>query len=768
MQTIVRLLCLASICLASNYISAQQIITFSDSQSNERLPGVVISFEDNTTAIIADAEGKVYLNRELPGNKAFINYLGYNSLEMTLEELKTRSSIQMEPAVFLLNQVVASASRVRQNRSEVPAAISSISQAQILQTRPTLIGQLINKVPGVYMNNLGNEQHTMSIRQPISSKPYYLYLENGIPIRPLGIFNHNSLYEMNLAGAERVEIIKGPSSSIYGSNAIGGALNFIGFEPTLDPSMEISIQGDNQGYRRIDLVSGIEKGKFGATLSGYYAQNTDGFRDFTQFNKTAISPRIFFQINDKTKLEVSATYIDYNVNLPGSLDSVQYAERSRFNRYTFTYRNISALRTQASLDHRINLNHSINVSAFFRDNTFFFNSDHTIRDVASDPTRATGSLADNSFNGGGFLMSHKWNLGKGRLITGVYGDFNKNTLYDELLDITRENINGNDQYTSFRQTGTFTRDYTVGLVNIAGFTQYEQSLTDRLRLVAGLRYDHVQYDFKNKLIPSNTTGAPDEIRNFQNLSYKAGLTYQLKKDVFLYGSFSQGFVPPEVTELYRTQDVPDLAEATFYNYEVGTGWNIPSTKTAVEVSAYYMKGVNEIIGIRLIDGLTVNRNAAETAHTGLELSVIQSLLSVFQLRLSSTYALHQFVEFREAEDGPDFNGNDMPNAPRWINNAEIMFTPVRKLKGFRAGLEWQMLGEYFVNNNNENSYAGHHLLNFRIGYRAKRYEIWSNIINLGDRIYAESASRNNAGQWRFNPGAPRSINLGISFKIGRS
>src|SRR5690606_22815502 len=133
-----------------------------------------------------------------------------------------------------------------------------------------------------------------------------------------------------------------------------------------------------------------------------------------------------------------------------------------------------------------------------------------------------------------------------------------------------------------------------------------------------------QYDFKNKLTPSNTTGAPDEIRNFQNLSYKAGLTYQLKKDVFLYSSFSQGFVPPEVTELYRTQDVPGLAEATFYNYEIGTGWNIPSTKTAVEVSAYYMKGVNEIIGIRLVDGLTVNRNAAETAHTGVELSVIQT------------------------------------------------------------------------------------------------------------------------------------------------
>jgi len=66
----------------------------------------------------------------------------------------------------------------------------------------------------------------MGIRQPISTNAVYQYLEDGIPIRPLGVFNHNSLNEMNLAGSESVEVVKGAASSLYGSNAVGGAVNF--------------------------------------------------------------------------------------------------------------------------------------------------------------------------------------------------------------------------------------------------------------------------------------------------------------------------------------------------------------------------------------------------------------------------------------------------------------------------------------------------------------------------------------------------------------
>jgi hypothetical protein len=67
----------------------------------------------------------------------------------------------------------------------------------------------VNKTPGVLMVNLGNEQHSMSIRQPMTTNAYYLYMEDGVPIRPMGVFNHNSLLEMNQFTVSSIEVVKG-------------------------------------------------------------------------------------------------------------------------------------------------------------------------------------------------------------------------------------------------------------------------------------------------------------------------------------------------------------------------------------------------------------------------------------------------------------------------------------------------------------------------------------------------------------------------------
>ncbi len=64
------------------------------------------------------------------------------------------------------------------------------------------------------MVNLGNEQHQMSIRQPMTTKSLFLFLEDGIPVRTTGLFNHNALLEMNMAAVKNIEVIKGPSSSL--------------------------------------------------------------------------------------------------------------------------------------------------------------------------------------------------------------------------------------------------------------------------------------------------------------------------------------------------------------------------------------------------------------------------------------------------------------------------------------------------------------------------------------------------------------------------
>ena len=113
--------------------------------------------------------------------------------------------------------VVVSGSRSASKLSETAASIGLVTRTQWDEEKPKSVGDIINRIPGVFWNDLGNEQHSMSIRQPISTNAVYQYLEDGIPIRPLGVFNHNALNENNMNAAAGVEVVKGAASSLYGS-----------------------------------------------------------------------------------------------------------------------------------------------------------------------------------------------------------------------------------------------------------------------------------------------------------------------------------------------------------------------------------------------------------------------------------------------------------------------------------------------------------------------------------------------------------------------
>src|SRR5690606_41245539 len=118
--------------------------------------------------------------------------------------------VRLEPALVDLQPVIVSASREEEARTAAPVAIAALSAADLEATKPSALHEALNRVPGVYMADLGNEQHAMSIRQPISYRAHFVYLEDGIPIRPVGLFNHNALVEVNMDGVGRMEEIRGP------------------------------------------------------------------------------------------------------------------------------------------------------------------------------------------------------------------------------------------------------------------------------------------------------------------------------------------------------------------------------------------------------------------------------------------------------------------------------------------------------------------------------------------------------------------------------
>ena len=83
----------------------------------------------------------------------------------------------------------------------------------------------------------------MAIRQPITTKPMYLYLEDGVPTRSTGFFNHNALYEVNLPQSGGLEVLKGPGTAMYGSDAIGGVVNVLTRAAPVTPLFDATMEG---------------------------------------------------------------------------------------------------------------------------------------------------------------------------------------------------------------------------------------------------------------------------------------------------------------------------------------------------------------------------------------------------------------------------------------------------------------------------------------------------------------------------------------------
>lgn len=731
---------------------AQTKVKLYDGDTNEPLAGATIKAGDKI--LLSSDQGTVII----PGTtgEIEISFTGY--ITKTFFITHTNNEVPLYRNNNMLQQVVLTANKDLTKRTEAPVAITTISTKTLQDTKPITADMVLNKVSGVNMVNLGNEQHQMSIRQPMTTKSLFLYLEDGIPIRTTGLYNHNALLEMNMAATKSIEVIKGPSSSLYGSEAIGGVVNFITLAPSAIPTMKISLQGNDIGYKRADLMSSVSTGNWGFTLSGYYADKRNGFLEYTDFQKATLTGRIDYRFSAKTNLSNSITWVDYKSDMAGGIDSAMFANRSFKNPQTFTYRNVKSFRYRSTLTHEWNDDAKTTLSVLFRDNSIGQNPAYRVRD---DYRRglAHGEINESSFQSYALFAQHKQHFDwkKAVIIGGINLDLSPSKYNAEYIRIKKDTIN--NKYVSYEDIDSVLTNYATKLNNYAAFVNFEFSPLEKLRFVASVRYDLFHYDFNNHLTPSSFSGSPDTLKNFRRLSPKIGFTYNFSNRAGIYANYSEGFVPPQVTELFTGVKVPNIDPSIFYNYEIG-GWiELIRNKLNADVSLYKLKGTNEIVSVRLDDGSFANRNAGRTLHEGIEFGLNFTPVNDISFRFSGAYSKHTFTEY--VERGTKYDGNEMNNAPNWIYNTELWYKP-RFIPGFRLGAELQHVGNYFVDPRNTAKYDGYYSLNIRAGYQFKGFEIWLNVINATDNYYAYIASKSSFG-YSYTLADPRNFNIGISY-----
>ena len=730
-----------------------------DAITKEPIQGAVIAALSIKT--ISNENGS--FNLQTNSNKIIINAVGYDA--KTIDITNKNLAISLSPSQKILDQVVVTANRTNEKRTEAPIAISIINKQTIDEAKAQRIDAVLNKVSGVYMVNLGNEQHEMSIRQPMTTKSLFLYMEDGIPIRTTGVYNHNALLEMNLPAAKTIEVIKGPSAAMYGGEAIAGAVNIITQAAPAYTGGNISTQFNNTGYKRVDGQIGTTIGKWGLLATGYYAARKEGPVEHTDFNKTSISLRSDYKANDHLTLTNTLAYVDYYSDMTGALDSTKYFQKNFSSLQSFTFRSVYALRYKSILSQQWNTNSATSISFLLRDNSVKQNPSYSIGST-SVATVFKGQINDNSFKTNSVVAQHvqKFAWLKSKLVMGASVDFSPQSYYAKFISITKDlALNKYVSYTQKTPDSLLT-NYTTNISNIATYIDYELNPFNGFKLVAALRYDAFKYNYSNLL----QTGAPSSVTNYNRVTPKLGFTYNIK-GVGFYGNYSEGYVPPQITELFSSSIVPYLAPQTFKNYEVGGWLAINGNKLYADWSLYNLRGTNEIISVKLSDGTTQNQNAGETQHKGIEYGINYQPNTQWHFRFSGTNAKHTYIN--NIVKGVNYNGKEINGAPHFIANAELFYKPIF-LKGFSVGAEWQHQNKYFMDDLNNFTYNGFDIANIRIAYKIKKAEIWVNALNVFNAyyaVYATSAPGASVGvnNKTYNMGDPRELTIGLSYKFGK-
>ena len=776
--------------ISSGGVYAQSTIAgkIFDNQTKEPLAGAVIAIPGTQTGTITNPDGSFSLYSVYAVDSVVVRFLGYQELRLKVEPGK-KISVGLNTSSVNMQEVVITASREAALRSQIPLAISKLSPQVINDAKPTAVFELINKIPGVLMQNLNNEMHSMSIRQPLAMTAYYLYMEDGLPLRPMGLFSSMALIDINIFAISSVEVVKGPVSSLYGPEAVGGAINFITQKPTAVPTARVGIQANNWGYKRVQYGFGsmISK-KFGVYVGGVYSDQKDSWMTYSDYNKNSFNLRMDYNISLRTKLFFTTTYNDYYAQLPASVDSLAFYSRMYTSSSDFTYKKTKSLRSRLTLEHGWNENNHTSITAYYRDNTSQLNPTYSIR-WKSTKTVATGEVNEDKFKSYGLLAQHsaKFKFLKSKLIGGVSFDFTPDKYWAYQLDLAaklRPDGRSVEKYTIIKERPDIKlSDYNADLISTAAYLQYTIEPVKSFKITTGLRYDKMAFNYNNLLDVSSGS------KSYQKVTGKIGATYDFGKDKGLYINYSQGFTPPGLTSIFRKkpgtpaneppQFYYNLNPAQFDNYEIG-GWaSVWKNKLYVDVAFYTMYGKNELLNIRQPDNSYDYQSAGKTFHQGIEFGFNAKPIKSFLFRVGGAYSVHRYDEFilslKPSDLFKDASGYNMPAAPTWITNSEITYKPQKFMKGFRMALEWQRIGSFYQNQINTFKYEdktflglkGVSILNFRTGYEWKGIEGFLNILNLTDELYANSAGRGNNPTDRssYTAGAPRTFVFGIQYNF---
>jgi len=664
-----------------------------------------------------------------------------------------------------ISELVVTSQRRSQAKLMHAGNIERLGATTLAAVQHQHIHELLTRISGVWLSRGSGQEHLTAIRSPVltggGSCGAFLFLEDGIPIRPAGFCNVNSLFEINTEQAQAVEVIRGPGNALYGSNALHGIVNVLmpmpGTERIPLASFEI---GSNDFYRaRVDLPFDGPS----SWLASLIYTDDGGFRDDSGYQQAKLHVKRNWDLSE-SDLTLGLTTTDLDQETAGFIlgeDAYKDPTINRSNPNPEAFREASSQRLYGIWTHAFN-RLDLDLRPYVRHSDMSFLQHF----LPGQP------LEENGHASAGLIAIATFETANGRTMVGV--DFEWSDMF--LKQSQDAPTQGSAFLMETRPQGDH-YNFDVTAYSVAPYIQTEYQLNDKLTLGAGLRVDYLRYDYDNRMLTGNTrddgsvcgfggclySRPADRNDSFTNLAPKLSLTYGLSETQSLFTSLSRGFRAPQATELYRLQSgqqIADLDSERIDAFEIGL--RTSRKRMSLDIALFAMQKRNSIF--RDAEGFNVT--GARSKHRGVEVALDLQLANDWFVAIDSSYARHTYDFNIVALRGESFvAGRDVDTAPRWLGSLELKYRPNDVVD---VGLQWTTIGKYYVDAENRFRYPGHSIANLRAGVRlTSHFHVVLRLNNLGDRDIADRADYA-FGNFRYFPGRGREVFAEIRYTPNES
>lgn len=501
----------------------------------------------------------------------------------SLQAQTSKDSIKVARS-YAINEVVVTGTRSETDVRHLPMTVSVVGRPQLEASQQTSVLPVLNsQVPGFFSTSRGvmgygvatGASGQMSLRgiggpaQAGLPTTGLLVLIDGHP-QYMGLMGHPIADAYQTMMAERVEVLRGPASVLYGSNAMGGVINIVTRKMQEDGiRTNINIGAGSYGSVQTEATNRIRKGRFSSTVTASY-NRTDGHRADMAFEQYGGYAKLGYDFTDNWKVWGDVNVTRFNATNPGSVMKPYIDNDQRITRGM----------TSFALE-----NHYEKTSGAL---SFFYNwGDHWI----NDGYQPGGEPLQYRFNSNDQMLGVSWyqsvQLFQGNRLTVGADYFNfGGEAWNQFFDGHRE--------TSANKS----------LNEVAGYVDFRQDIAAWLTLDAGARVDY-HSQTGTEFIP------------------QVGLAFHLPENAEIKAMASKGFRNPTIREMYMfPPQNPDLKPEKLWNYELSFSQRLMDNRLSYGLNVFYINGENLIIRLPNPNGSgMLNQNSGEIENWGAEANV---------------------------------------------------------------------------------------------------------------------------------------------------